>query len=177
MITLSTRLRKFTLVTHVASSVALLGAVAAFLVLAITGLVNENGEIVRAAYIAMNIIAEDVIVPLALASLLVGIVAALGTPWGLLRHYWVLAKLVLTLFGTAVLLIQMPRIGLVAAAAATSASSSADYRADRLTLMLHSVGGLLVLLAPLGLSFYKPPGMTRYGQRKRFDKSSAPLVV
>ena len=171
---LSTRLRKLMLVTHVASSVALLGAVAAFLALAIAGLVNANGEIVRAAYIAMNVIAEDVIVPLAFASLLVGIVASLGTPWGLLRHYWVLAKLVLTLFATAVLLIQMPRIGLVAAAAAANALSSADYRADRLALVLHSTGGLLILLAPLALSYYKPPGMTRYGQRKRFDKASAP---
>ena len=125
----------------------------------------------------MNVIAEDVIVPLALAALLVGIVASIGTPCGLFRHYWVLAKLVLTLFATIVLLIQMPRIGLVAAAAAASALSSADYRADRLALVLHSAGGLLVLIAPLALSFYKPPGMTRYGQRKRFDRASAPLGI
>lgn len=170
---LSTRQRKMMLVTHVASSVALLGAVAAFLALAMAGLVNANGEIVRAAYIAMNVIAEDVIVPLTLAALLVGTGASLGTPWGLLRHYWVVAKFVLTLFATAVLLIQMPRVAMVADAAATSALSSADYRADRLALVLHSAGGLLVLLAPLALSFYKPLGMTRYGQRKRFERAPA----
>jgi hypothetical protein len=34
-----------------------------------------------------------VIVPLALAALLTGLVMSLITPWGLFRHYWVLIAL------------------------------------------------------------------------------------
>ena len=51
---------------------------------------------VRAAYPAMELAARFVIVPLAFASLLTGVIQSLGTPWGLFRHYWVLVKLLLT---------------------------------------------------------------------------------
>jgi hypothetical protein len=42
---------------------------------------------VRAAYLAMELIARFVIIPLAFASLLTGLIQSLGTPWGLFRHY------------------------------------------------------------------------------------------
>jgi hypothetical protein len=41
----------------------------------------------RAAYLAMDLTSRFVIVPLARASLLTGLAQALGTPWGLFRHY------------------------------------------------------------------------------------------
>ena len=72
--------RKFALTAHVTSSVGLLGAVAAFLALAIAGLTSHDARMVRAAYLAMNLTAEFVIVPLAFASLSIGIVQSLGTP-------------------------------------------------------------------------------------------------
>jgi hypothetical protein len=39
--------------------------------------------------------AWSVLVPLSLGSLLTGLVLSLGTTWGLLRHYWVLIKLLI----------------------------------------------------------------------------------
>ena len=75
-------------------------------------------QIVRACYLAMPLIAWLVIVPLAVASLLIGIVQSLGTPWGLFRHWWVLLKLLVTVFATTVLLLKMQLIGTVAGAAA-----------------------------------------------------------
>jgi hypothetical protein len=45
-------LRKFALTTHVSSSVGWLGAVGTFLALAIAGLVSQEAQIVRAAYLA-----------------------------------------------------------------------------------------------------------------------------
>ena len=53
----------------------------------------------------MQIIANAVIVPLALAALVTGVVSALGTTWGLLRHYWVVTKLVVVVIATVVLLL------------------------------------------------------------------------
>jgi hypothetical protein len=47
-------LRKFALTTHVTSSVGWLGAVGAFLALAIAGVGSENAQIVRSAYLAMH---------------------------------------------------------------------------------------------------------------------------
>jgi hypothetical protein len=104
------RLRKFALTAHVTSSVGWLGAVAAFLALAVASLTSQDAQMVRAAYLAMELTAWFVIVPLAFASLLTGLVQSLGTKWGLFRHYWVLAKLLLTVLATIVLLLQMESI-------------------------------------------------------------------
>ena len=55
--------------------------------LAVAGLTSQNAQMVRAAYLAMELIARFVIIPLAFASLLTGLIQSLGTPWGLFRHY------------------------------------------------------------------------------------------
>ena len=164
------RFRKLLLTAHVTLSVGWLGAVAAFLVLSITGLTSGNAETVRGAYLAMNLIAWFVIVPLALASLLSGIVQSLSTSWGLFRHYWVMAKLFLTVVATVVLLLKMKLMGYIAGAATTTALSSADLHRPRMELVVHSGGGLLVLLAITTLSVFKPWGLTRYGQRKQQER-------
>src|SRR5213594_3201813 len=67
-------LRKFALTTHVTSSVGWLGAVGAFLALAIAGVGSQDAQILRAAYLAMHVTTWFVIVPLSLAALLTGIV-------------------------------------------------------------------------------------------------------
>jgi hypothetical protein len=159
-------LRKLIFTVHITSSVGWLGAVAGFLALAIAALNSKDAQMVRAAYLAMALIARFVIVPLAFASLLSGIIQALGTPWGLFRHYWILVKLLLTLFATVVLLLKTPLIGYAARQAAAAALSSANLRAAGRELLVHSAGGLLVLVVVTTLSVYKPWGLTRYGRRK-----------
>lgn len=163
--TMAPRLRKFALTVHIGTSVGLLGAIAAFLILAVTGLTCPNVELVRAAYLAMDLIARVVIVPLAFASLLTGIVQSLGTPWGLFRHYWVLAKLALTVFATAVLLLQMESVGYMAQTGVAGTLAVGDLGETRLSLAVHAGGGLLVLLLPVLLSVFKPRGRTRSGRK------------
>jgi hypothetical protein len=160
-------LRKFALTLHVTCSVSSVGAVAGFLALAVAGLVSQDARIVRAAYLAMELTAWFVILPLMLAALLTGIIQSLGTVWGLFRHYWVLAKLVLTVLVTIVLLLQMELINYLAGVAAETTLSSTDLRGLRWSPVIHAGGGLLVLLLPVALSLYKPRGMTPYGWRKR----------
>lgn len=158
-------LRKALLTAHIICSVGWLGAVAGFLALAITGLDSKDAELVRAAYLAMALTARFVIVPLAFASLLTGIVQALGTPWGLFRHRWIVAKLLLTVFATTILLLKMPLIG-HAASQAMVTGSLPSLRTTGRALVMHSAGGLLVLLVITTLSVYKPWGPTLYGRRK-----------
>lgn len=67
------------LTTHVVSSVGWLGAVAAFLALAIVGLTSQDAQLVRGAYLAMGPIGWFVILPSAFASPLAGTVQSLGT--------------------------------------------------------------------------------------------------
>ena len=168
--TMTPRLRKFALTAHVTSSVGWLGAVAAFLVLAVSGLTSQDAQMVRAAYLAMELTAWFVIVPLSFASLLTGLVQSLGTTWGLFRHYWVLVKLLLTILVTIVLLLQMEGISYIAGVAAETTLSSDDLREARISLVVHAGGGLLVLVVPMILSVYKPQGMTRYGRRKQHER-------
>jgi hypothetical protein len=163
-------LRKFALTAHVTCSVGLLGAIAAFLALAVAGLINADAKMVRAAYLAMEMIARFVIIPLAFASLLTGLIQSLGTPWGLFRHYWVLIKLLLTIFASSVLLAKMELIGYAARLAAETTSSRADLRAVGIQLAVHAAGGLLILFVPVMLSVYKPSGVTRYGWKKQREQ-------
>src|SRR6267378_951832 len=163
-------LRKFALTAHVTFSVGLLGSIAAFLALAVAGLISQDAQMVRAAYLAMELIARFVIVPLAFASLLTGLIQSLGTPWGLFRHYWVVVKLLLTVFAAVVLLVKMELIGYAARVAAETTLSRVHLRAAGIQLVVHAAGGLLVLLVPAVLSVYKPPGVTRYGWRKQYEQ-------
>jgi hypothetical protein len=163
--TMTPRLRKLALTAHVTFSAGWLGAVVAYLPLAITGLTSQDGEMVRAAYPAMELIGWVAIVPLSLAALLTGLVQSLGTEWGLVRHHWVLAKFLLTVGGTTVLLLHMPVVSRVAGIAAEATLSGAEFGAPRVQFVVHAGGGLAVLLTATALSVYKPWGRTRYGRR------------
>lgn len=156
------RLRKLVLTAHVVSSVGWLGAVVAYIALDVAAVTGRDVQRVRATYLAMEILVGYVIVPLALTSVLVGFLNALGTTWGLIRHYWVLAKLMLTLFATTVLLLETRTISSLAQVA----ESGTDPR-ELPGSLPHSIGGLAVLLSATVLSVYKPRGLTRYGQRKQ----------
>jgi len=61
-------IRKVALTTHVTSSVGWLGAVAAFLALAIAGLANQDVRLVRSAHVAMHLVTWFVIVPMCVAT-------------------------------------------------------------------------------------------------------------
>lgn len=157
------RLRKVVLTTHVTTSVGWLGAVVAYIALDVATVTSQDVETVRGAYIGMELTVRYAIVPLALASVLIGTVNALGTPWGLFRHYWVLVKLLLTVVATIVLLKEVQSVSYLADLAT---STSADPRRLSNTLV-HSGGGLLILLVTVILSVFKPRGLTRYGWRKQ----------
>ncbi|MBB5234333.1 hypothetical protein [Deinococcus budaensis] len=164
--TMTPSLRRFTLTAHVAASVGWLGAVAAFLALAVVGLTSQDPQVARAAAIAMEPITRFVIVPLALAALVTGILQALGTPWGLFRHYWVLIKLILTVVATGILLLQMEGIHSVAGLATAATLSNAELRGAMQSMVLHAGGGALVLLVVTTLSVYKPRGKIDLPRRR-----------
>lgn len=161
------RLRKLTLTAHVTSSVGWLGAVAVFLVLAIVGLAGDDAQTVRGAYLAMEPIGWFVLVPLSFASLLTGLFQSLGTTWGLFRHYWVLFKLLINVVATVLLLVHMQVVGHVADAAAEASLSSDELFGMRVQLLADAGAALVVLVAAVVLSVYKPRGLTRYGWRRQ----------
>ena len=168
------RINKFALTAHIVFSVGWLGAAVAYLALAIAGLTVDDEQILRAAYLSMELIGWWVIVPFSLVALLTGLVQSLGTQWGLFRHYWILVKFLLTTGATVILLRHMEAVRRMSGLAAETALSGADFRALRIQLVVHAAGGLLVLLAATTLSVYKPWGMTPYGRRKQRERRKGP---
>jgi hypothetical protein len=59
------RLRKFALSAHLTLSVGWIGAVAAYMALDVAAATSQDTQTLRAAYLAMELIARYVIVPLA----------------------------------------------------------------------------------------------------------------
>jgi hypothetical protein len=165
-------LRKFALAAHLTCSVGWLGAVVAYLALDMTVASSQDPQLVRAAWIAMGLVTSSAIVPLAVVSLVTGLVMALGTKWGLFRYWWVLISFLLTVFATVVLLSEAGLIRQMADVAVDPATSDADLLALPNTL-LHSAGGLLVLLVVQVLNVYKPQGLTAYGWRKQEEERLA----
>jgi len=163
--------RKFALTAHVTSSVGWLGAVASFLALAVVGLTSEDASTVRGAYLVMEPAAWFILVPLAFASLLTGLVQSLGTTWGLFRHYWVLFKLLIAVFATIVLLTYMGTFRYMASVAADPTADLSVVRNP--SPVVHAVLALLVLLVATVLAVYKPRGMTAYGRRKQHEQRTA----
>jgi hypothetical protein len=168
-------LRKFTLTVHVASSVGWLGAVVAYLVLAVVGLKAHEPAMLRGTYTAMDTLGWLVIVPFSLAALLSGLIQSLSTEWGLIRYFWVLAKLALTVIATIILLRYMSTTGRALNTLSDPGSPTAGMLSLRSRAVLHATGGLLVLLTTTTLSVYKPWGRTPWAHNEA--KSTMPLLV
>ena len=157
----TTVLRKLGLLAHITTSVGWLGAVLGFLALAMGAMTSADREMVRAAYLGMDWTLRYAIVPLSVASVAVGIVQSLLSPWGLVRYWWVVVKLVLTVGATLVLLqyTQTTMSHLVQVAGGATASVS-DLRELAFSPLLHAAAGAAVLLGASVLSVYKPRGLT-----------------
>jgi len=164
--TMTPRVQKAAILAHVACSVGWMGAVAAYLALAWSGLRGTDAELARSAYLSMELVGWTVIVPLSLATLLSGLVQSLGTEWGLFRHYWITVKFLMAAVGSVILLIHMRTVGEMAGFARAITLSATEHGDLRISLLVHAVGGLLLLLTATALSVYNPWGLTPYGRKQ-----------
>lgn len=168
---LSRRARRLWLTAHVAVSVGWLGLDLGLLTLGITGLATSDPATMRAAYLAMGVFADVLLIPVAVGTLITGVVVSVFTPWGLVRHYWVLVKFGLTVVaGTATILALRPTIAeAVARVSALPAGAPRDVDLARVgvSLVAAPTVALAIYLACTVLSELKPWGRTRWGNRRR----------
>ena len=166
--------RKLALTVHVISSLGWLGAILAFLVLAVVGLTSDDAALVRAVYLVAEPVTLYVIVPLAVASLVTGLIQSLVTTWGLFRHYWVVMKLLITVIAVGVLLMYTQTVDHFADLAGDRRADISQLRTP--SFVLHSGIALLLLVIATVLAVYKPKGRTRRGWRKQQEslRSAAP---
>ena len=159
--------RRFALALHVVVSVGSVGAVASFMALAVAGIASPDAMLVRSAFVAMAYLAPFVVVPLVLSSLATGLWSSLGTNWGLIRHYWIATKLALTVVASVVLLLQIELIERLGQAVAAGMPLPTGQHGGPAALLVHSAGGLLVLIANAVISVYKPWGPTSNNAQRK----------
>ena len=160
--------RKLVLAVHLTFATGWIGAVIAFLAVLIAAMRSDAEQTLRSSWLAMETMGNFAIVPLAVASLVTGIALALGTRWGLFRHYWVVISLLLTVVAVLVLLSNMQTVRDYAEVARgrTDSGEAAHLRDGLQGELAHAGIGLIVLLVIQVLNVYKPRGMTRAGWRR-----------
>ena len=163
------RLSKAMLTSHITFSVGWLGAVVVFLVLAITGLTSQDNQLARSSLIAMELSAWFVIVPFCLTSLFTGLVQAIGTKWGLFKHYWIVVKLFLTVGSTVLLLLHMQPISYLASVATDTSFSNSQYAEQIINLISKAGAAIIVLLVITTISIYKPWGKIQVKQNNNYN--------
>ena len=159
--------RKLALLVHVACSVGWLGAVLAFLALAVTGFTSGDAELARGAYLAMGVTMSYVIVPASIASLSTGLASSIGSPFGVFKQHWVIAKLVLTVGAVLLLFVHTQPVDILAEAASARALAWGELRELRFQVVADAIGAVIVLLANTSLGVFKPRGSTRYGRNEQ----------
>jgi len=151
------RVRAALLTVHVAASVGWLGLDGALITLEVTGLRSDVPGIRAGIATAMAALVCRVLMPVVLISLTSGLTLTLGTSWGLVRHWWLLAKsgIAVVLSATGLMLL-LPRLHQVLAGGSESVQTQ--------TLAARSAAVVLLLTAT-GLSVVKPWGKTRLARR------------
>ncbi|GAA1949701.1 hypothetical protein GCM10009754_17940 [Amycolatopsis minnesotensis] len=157
---LSPRARKVWLVLHIGVSVGWLGLSLGMVTLAVTGLVAETHAVRHGAYEIFHVFDLVIVIPSVVLTITTGLVVSLGTPWGLVKHRWVLAKFVISLSIPAAAAIESRWvIELVARTEDPAAEPGALGGA-----LVATVGCFAVLLwTATTLSVVKPWGRTRWG--------------
>ncbi len=169
----SPHVRRFLLVAHLGSALGWLGAVTAYLVLAVVGLSQPDAQLVRGVYLGMGEIAWWVIVPACATAMITGVLQGLGSPWGLARHYWVLFKLILNVIASIALAIHLQPTDLLAQRGAAAALPLGSLEPVRLQLVIAPAAAILLLLTNLTLGVLKPRGLTSWGVRSRHSRGRA----
>jgi hypothetical protein len=157
---LSPRWRKVMLTLHVAVSVGWLGSAYGMVVLGLVAWSNTDPLVRWGAYVALHDSDRLIMIPGSLAALATGLIVSLFTPWGLVKHFWVLTKLTLTVSA-------MIFAALYVSQKATRAMQLTGHGAHVSVgslggqVVLGSVVMVLILAANTALSVFKPWGRTR----------------
>ncbi|MFD3662295.1 DUF2269 domain-containing protein [Streptomyces sp. NPDC058659] len=157
---LSPRRRKAILTLHVTVAVGWVGVEIAQLLLGLIGLSTDDPDVVRATRVVMEILGIELIVGVAWMTLLSGLLLALATQWGLLKHYWIAAKLVITVA------LMLDGHFLLQHWLREQADVGTASESVGLQLVISMSVALVLLVSATALSVYKPWGRTRRGRRR-----------
>ncbi|MFB6849354.1 DUF2269 domain-containing protein [Streptomyces sp. NPDC056373] len=159
---LSRRARRAVLVVHVVISASWLGLSLGLLALGTTAASTGSAVTVEASVRAMKLFADLLLIPVALLTLLSGLVLSLGTVWGLARYRWVYTKFWLTLATTtATVFVLRPAVN-----SAVTAVAAGGPLPDAGDVLFGPVVSLSAYVFMTVISVLKPWGKTRRGHRR-----------
>ncbi|AXK36593.1 DUF2269 domain-containing protein [Streptomyces armeniacus] len=165
---LSRPTRRAVLVVHVIVSVGWLGLTLCLLTLAIAGASGGDAATDAMAYRAMKTFGDWLLAPVALLTIVSGLVLSLGTHWGLARHRWVWIKFLMTMgLATATL------FGLRTDLDHAAAQVAAGEQVDGVQLLYGPSVSLTAYVFITTISVLKPWGLTRRGKRHRAAEQEA----
>jgi hypothetical protein len=145
--TLSPRSRRALLTTHIVASVGLLGDVAAVLAVNVRAATSTDAGFASASYELLQMFSVVFGIPLSFAALFTGLTLGLGSKWGVLRHAWVTAKLML--------LLSVILVGAFVIGPATNEMRYGNGDAETV-LIAAAAWDVLALTVATALSVYKP---------------------
>jgi uncharacterized membrane protein len=90
---MSPPVRRTVVTVHIVASVGLLGDAAGFLAIAVRAATTDDPVPAASAYQLLDMFSILFGIPLSMLSLATGLALGFGTKWGVLRHWWVTAKL------------------------------------------------------------------------------------
>lgn len=168
---LAPAVRKSLLVLHAVTGISWMGVDIALLVLLITARTTNDAALVISAFHAIRMIVPVAVPPLSFGILITGLILGWGTSWGLVRYWWVLVKLLLSLVMTVLVFSSLvPAINSLAIPSTTSLSAEA-VRASMgsipTQLMFPPVVSFLMLGIATVLSIFKPWRRTPWTRETR----------
>ncbi len=163
------RVRRATVFVHVLVAIAWVGVDLVVGALSLTGLRTEDPRTMATAYTAIGMFAVPLMLALGLLTLATGVTLSLGTRYGLLRHWWVVVKLVANLVLTVLVVVALRPVLAEATAQAATVDPSLPGRLARVRvdLVFPPLVSTTTLLAAAWLGWYKPWGTTRPAPRRR----------
>jgi hypothetical protein len=154
---MSRSVRRSLLTGHIVASVGLLGDSAGFLAVAVRAATTNDPALAASSYELLEMFSIVFGIPLSMITLATGLALGWGTKWGVLRHWWVTAKLGLVV---SVILVGALVIG-------PSLTLMQDGTGGReTTLILAPAWQVLALLVATGLSVFKPGGRRGRGRAR-----------
>jgi hypothetical protein len=161
------KLRRFVLLTHILSAVSWIGVDLVMGVLSFRGLATDDPQTLATAYGGLAMFCVPLLLTLGLLTLTTGVVLGLGTRFGLVRHWWVVTKLLITLVLVSLVLVALQPTLADAAAQTAVIDESLPFRLTdvRRNMIFPPLVSTTALLFASWLSVYKPWGPTPRGRR------------
>jgi hypothetical protein len=152
--------RKAVLVLHAITGIGWMGVDIAVFVLLMTARTTDDPALVVSGFTAIRMIVPIAVPPLSLGILVTGLILGLGTRWGLVRYWWVLIKLLLSLVMTVLVFVSLvPAVNSIAVLSTTATSADAvraSLGALPTQLMFPPIVSFLMLGVAAILSIFKP---------------------